>query len=168
MKQLIFTLILGTLLNCSINAQTAQETVTSAQEGLTTCSKQLINLVTSIEEIKNNGKAEFVTEQTAIDKRKAALEIRKAKYATGDDKEGIMALEAWPARVAEKKVILEEQQAVNMMQLKLNARKDDFEIRVKQLERAIAIFSEDILARANNFGKEIDNMNGRIDVEDNY
>lgn len=169
MKQRIFTLIFSVLFAFSINAQiSTTQTITNAQEGLTSSAKQLMDLVNSIEKIKTKGKAELKTEQEAIDKRKADLEVRKAKYAEGNDKEGIMPLDAWPARIAEKKVIIEEEQAVGVMQLKLNARRDDFNIRVRQLERAIAIFSEDILARANNFGGEIENMNEKIGKEDNY
>lgn len=166
MKKLVLTTIFGLLLISSIFAQKAEKTITNTQEGLTVCSQQLTSLVTSIDETKNKGKDIFTKEQTEIDERKAALKIRMKKYDKGKEKEGIMALNDWPERVAEKKYVIEEEQAINLMQLKLDRRRDDFNIRVKQLEQAITIFSEDILTRANAFGGQIDVLGDKINANE--
>jgi peptidoglycan hydrolase CwlO-like protein len=151
MKKLFSALFLCSLLTASVSAQTAKETVTNAQEGLTDCSKELSALVSSIETIRTKGKEEFTKEQNEIDAKRANL-----------------AYSAWPERVALNKELLEEEQAINLQQLKLDARRDDFNIRMKQLEKAITIFSEDILARATQFTAQIETMNGKIGDEDNY
>lgn len=166
MKKVVFTMIFGIFLISNIFAQITNSTVTSAQEGLTNCATQLTELVTSIDDTKTKGKEIFTKEQKEIDERKAALKLRMDKYEQGNDKEGIMALDAWPKRVAEKKYIIEEEQAISLMQLKLDARRDDFNIRVKQLEQAITIFSEDILTRANAFGDQIEVLSGKIDANE--
>lgn len=168
MKKIFSTLFLCSLLTASVYAQTAKETVTNAQEGLTDCSKELSELVSSIEIIRKKGKEEFTKEQSEIDAKRVSLNKKKATYNEGKEKEAIMAYTAWPERLALNKELLEEEQAINMQQLKLDARRDDFNIRMKQLEKAITIFSEDILARANQFTAQIETMNGKIGDEDNY
>lgn len=168
MKNLFFTLFFSTLFFVSLSAQTAKETVTNAQEGLKSCATELSDLVASIDVIRKKGKEEFEKEQAEIDAKRTNLNKRKATYDEGKAKEGIMAYTAWPERLALNKALLEEEQAINLQQLKLDARRDDFNIRMKQLEKAITIFSEDILARANQFTAQIETMNGKIGAEDSY
>ncbi|MFK7949439.1 MAG: hypothetical protein AB8G11_17740 [Saprospiraceae bacterium] len=164
MKKILLTTIFGVFLISNTFAQVTKNTLNNAQDGLTACAKQLTSLVTSIDKTKNQGKEIFTKEQKEIDERNAALKIRMKKYQEGKDKEGVMTLDAWPKRIAEKKYIIEEEQAISLMQLRLNARKDDFNIRVKQLEQTITIFSEDILTRANALGEQIDVLGGKIDA----
>ena len=166
MKKIVLITVFGIFLISNIFAQTAKSIVTNTQEGLTTCSQQLTSLVTSIDDTKKKGKDIFTKEQKEIDERKAALKIRMNKYSEGNAKEAIMTLDAWPKRIAEKKYIIEEEQVINLMQLKLDARRDDFNIRVKQLEQAITIFSEDILTRANAFGGQIEVLGGKINANE--
>jgi Skp family chaperone for outer membrane proteins len=166
MKKLFSTFIFSLFFIVTIFAQTTGETVINTQESLKTCAKQLSELVSSIETIKKKGKKEFAKEQTEIDAKRTNLNKRKAAYDAGKEKEAVMPYGAWEERVALNTKLLEEEQAINMQQLKLAARRDDFNIRMKQLENSLAVFSEDILARANQFIGQIETMNGKIGKED--
>ncbi len=170
MKKIFFTLFLAICFTAFVSAQpvaTAKESISNAQESLKICAKQLMDLTNSIDQIRDKAKMDFEAEQAIIDVKKAALAKQLATYVEGNDKEGIMTLDAWPQRVAKKKELIEEEQAINLMQLKLNGKRDDFNIRMKQLEKAVSIFSEDILARANQFTNQINVMNGNINENSN-
>jgi hypothetical protein len=149
MKKLTITLVVA-LIFCAQFAN-AQVNTTSAKSAATDASSSFDAVASAIKSLKEKAAAEFSTEQSAIDSEKTRLVGVRADIEKGNAAEKDMMANQWPARVAARQKLVQEEQAVTLRAQKLNNRKKAFEHKAAQLEQranaAIAMESEHLTGR---------------------